>query len=221
MPSAIPLRDAEFETFLYNWKTLLTASPTTYGLTAPDAVAISAAYTAWNAAYVLASSLLTRTRATVAAKDAEKVLALSLLREQYGIIKANPSVTNENKIAIGVRVSDPVPTPIPAPTTFPVLSVRMAGPQTQELMAVDVTTPTKRSKPAGTIGMLVVRAIGTVAAVDPEQCRLLGVYTRVPFQVGEFTAGDIGKVVTYFGRWTNAKGQEGPWSAPVSMILAN
>jgi hypothetical protein len=220
MASAIPQRDAEFNTYLFNWKTLLTATPAVFGMTATDATAISAQYTAWNTAYTAATNLLTRTRATVAAKDAAKVFALSLLREQYGIIKANPSVSNEDKISLGIRVSDPVPTPIPPPSTYPVVSVRMAASRTTELMAVDNTTPTKRARPAGTIGMLVVRAIGNVAAISPDQCQLWGISTRVPFLDEDFTSENIGKTVTYFARWTNGKGQEGPWSAPVSLILS-
>ena len=219
MASAIPLRDAEYDVYLYNWKTLLTASPTTYGMTGSDATAISNAYTDWHTAFLAASNLLTRTRATVAQKDAEKVLSLSLLREQYRIIKANPGVTDAAKINLGIVVNDPVPTPIPAPTTYPLLAVLNAAPLTQQLMMVDQSTPTSRAKPAGVVGALVVRAIGTVPAVDPAQCQLLGLYTRAPFLVNEFGSGDVGKVVTYFARWTNPRGEEGPWSPAVSQIL--
>lgn len=221
MPSPIPLRDAEYDAFLYNWSTTLTANPTTFGMVAADATAITAAYTAWHAAYVAASNVLTRTRATILQKNIEKAASLVLLREQYQIIKANPSVTDADKTDIGVRVNDPTPTVIPAPTTYPVLSVVQSAPLEHSIMAVDNTTPTSRAKPAGVVGMLVVRSIGVAAAVDPTQCDFMGFYTRVPFAAEAYDAGDAGKIATFFSRWTNAKGEEGPWSAPVSKIIGN
>lgn len=222
MASAIPTRDAEYDAFLFNWKTILTATPALYGMLAADAVAISAAYTSWHAAYVAASNLLTRTRSTVATKDSEKILSLSLLREQYNVIKANPSVLDANKVAIGVRVSDPVPTPIPTPTTNPVMAVIPSGTLQQLINMVDVTTPTTRAKPAGVVGALVVRAIrlATSPISEPENCTLLGFYTRTPFYVTEFGPSDTGKVADYFARWTNAKGEEGPWSPVASATIA-
>lgn len=222
MASAIPTRDAEYDAYLFNWKTILTATPALYGMLAADATAISNAYTTWHAAYVAASNVLTRTRSTVATKDAQKILSISLLREQYNIIKANPSVTDPNKIAIGIRVSDPVPTPVPAPTTNPVMAVIPSGTLQQLINMVDVTTPTTRAKPAGVSGALVVRKIVAVGQPipEPETCTLLGFYTRTPFYVTEFAPTDTGKVAYYYARWTNAKGEEGPWSPVASATVA-
>jgi len=222
MASAIPLRDAEFDAFLFNWKTTLTATPTVFGMVSADATAISNAYTAWHNAWVLASNLLTRTRANVANKDAQKILALSLLREQYTIIKANPAVTDANKVSIGIRVNDPVPTPVPAPTTHPLLAALASGPLQQLINMVDVTTPTTRAKPAGVVGALVVRGVraGSAPILEPESCTLLGFYTRTPFYVTEFGPTDAGKTADYYARWTNAKGEEGPWSPVASAVIA-
>lgn len=221
MASAIPLRDADFDAFLFNWKTTLTATPTVFGMVAGDATAISNAYTAWHAAWVLASNVLTRTRANVANKDAQKILALSLLREQYTIIKANPAVSDANKVSIGIRVNDPVPTPIPAPTTNPLLAVLPSGALQQFVNMVDSTTPTTRAKPAGVVGALVVRGIraSTAPIIEPDNCTLLGFYTRTPFYVNEFAPTDAGKTADYYSRWTNAKGEEGPWSPVASAVI--
>jgi hypothetical protein len=222
MASAIPTRDAEYDAYLFNWKTILTATPALYGMLAADATAISAQYTAWHNAYVAASNLLTRTRSTVATKDSQKILSLSLLREQYGIIKANPAVLDANKVAIGVRVTDPVPTPIPAPTTNPVMAIIPSGTLQQLVNMVDVTTPTTRAKPAGVTGALIVRKIlaATAPIPEPEACTLLGFYSRTPFYVTEFTPTDSGKIAYYYARWTNAKGEEGPWSPVASAMVA-
>lgn len=218
-PSFIPNRDADYDTFLFNFKTALTAAPATYGMVAGDAVAISAQYTNWHPAYVAATNVLTRTRTTIATKDAQRVLSISLLRAQCGIIRANPAVSDANKLALGIPPRDPVPTVIPPPATAPVLSALNSSPGVQSVLAVDTATPTSRAKPAGVIGLLLHKAVGAVAAIDPLQSVFEGLFTRTPATIS-FAAGDNGKVCTYFARWTNAKGEEGPWSAPVTCTVS-
>jgi hypothetical protein len=218
---AIPTDLASFDAYLYNWKTLLTASPTTFGLTAPDAVAITAQYTAFHAAYQIALAPETRTAPAVAEQSYRKALALILLRQQYNIIKANPSVTIENKTAIGVRVNDPVPSPIPAPVTAPVIVARNSGPLQMLVELSDFATPTTRRKPDGAVGAIVVKKVGVTPETNPDLCQWEGMYSRSPFYISGFAPGDVGKYVTFFSRWVNAKGEEGPWSAAFSQIISN
>lgn len=221
MPPAIPQRDNDLDAYVLNWKTLLTATPANYGLVAGDAVAISAQYTTFHAALLLVQNPATKTQVTVLAKDIARASMKVLLRAQYGIIKANPAVTDALKTGIGVRVSDPVPTPIPPPATYPVLAVINSAPLEHEINMRDNLTPTRRAKPAGTIGALVYRSVGTVAATDPAQLMLMGMFSRSTFVGDTFAAGDAGKIASYAARWTNSKGEEGPFSAIVTKIVGN
>lgn len=218
---AIPPADSLFDAFLYNWKTLLTAAPATYGMVAGDATAISNLYTTWHAAYVAASDVAHRTATIVATKNYQKALSLVLLRQQYTIIKANPAVLDANKTAIGVRVTDPVPTPIPPPSTAPVLSVINSAPLTMTFDVHDVTTPTTRRKPTGATGLVVVRKVGTSVETNPDACAFEGMFSRWPTMLATFDPADVGKFATFFARWVNAKGEEGPWSSGYSQIIAN
>jgi len=218
---AIPQRDADYDAYLNNWRTLMTATPALYGMLAADATAISLAYTNWHPAYVVVTNPATRTHAAVVAKDIQKASSQVLLRDQYNIIKANPAVLDVNKTSIGVRVSDTVPTPIPPPATFPLLNVFNSAAFQQSMEMHDSATPTIRKKPAGVIGALVYRGIGTVPAIDPEQLPLMGFFTRALFDAETFDALDAGKIATYAAKWTNAKGEEGPWSAMVSKVIPN
>jgi hypothetical protein len=43
--------------------------------------------------------------------------------------------------------------------------------------------------------------------------------TKQGFAVS-FSAADAGKRAYYYGRWVNARGQMGPWSAAVSLGVA-
>lgn len=218
-PSYIPAKDADFDAWLLNFTTLLTAAPTTYGLTAPDAVICAAQYTAWHPAYIAATDPSTRTSVTVAAKDAARVTAEQVIRPYAQQISKNASVTPGDKTAIGVNLPNNSPVPIPAPTSFPILGFRSATPLQHLLQYQDSDLGTGKAKPFGAIGLELYRAIGTVPAVDPSQAEYYAQVTKSPCRV-TFTAGDVGKTCTYFARWITRSGpggvaQSGPWSAPL------
>lgn len=217
--SYIPTRDAELESWLANFKTLIAANPTNYGLVAGDATTITNSYNAWHTDFLAATNPTTRTHVTIAAKEAQKILTLDVVRTYAATIRANGAVSDALKLGLGLNVHDTLPTPIPAPSTYPLLSINGAGPLMQDLRAADQTSPTRRAKPHGAAGLLMFRAIGTAAATDPGDAAFLGFVTKAAF-TSSFDSADDGKVATYFGRWTNAKGEVGPWSAPVSMRIA-
>lgn len=217
--SYIPLREADLDTWLANFKTKIAASPTTYGLQTSDATAITTAVTNWHNAYVTATSPSTRTKSTVITKNQMKAIVLTLVRSYAATIRANLAVSDSNKADLGLHVHDTQPTPIPPPATYPVLSVVGMGAGLQDLRACDQNTPDKRGKPVGASGLLVYRAVGTAPATDPAQAVFLAFVSRSDFQ-STFTSADAGKTATYFGRWTNGKGEVGPWSLAASAPIA-
>jgi hypothetical protein len=215
----IPSSDAALEAWLLNFKTLIAATPTNYGLVVADATVITNSYVAWHSAYVAATTPTTRNHVTIAAKDAQKILTVDVVRTYSTTIRANTAVSDSLKLGLGLNVHDTIPTPVPPPSTYPVLSVAVSGPLTQDLLAVDSATPTRRAKPHGSAGLLVFRAVGTTAETNPNNCPFLGFVTRAGIH-SPFESTDDGKIATYFARWTNAKGEVGPWSTAVSMRIA-
>lgn len=219
----IPPTDADFDAWLLNFTTLLTAAPATYGLTAPDAVACAAQYTAWHPAYLLAIDPSTRTSVTVAAKDAARVTAEQVLRPFAIQISLNQAVLPGDKVAIGVNLPNNTPVPIPPPLTFPQLSFRSAEPLVHILQWQDSGLGTGKKKPFGAIGCELYRSIGTVPATDPDQADYSGTFTKSPLR-STFTPAQVGKVCTYFARWITRSGpggvaQTGPWSAPLTVSV--
>lgn len=218
----IPTRDADFESWLLNFSTLLTAAPTTYGLTAPDAVAVAAEYTAWNAAYLLATDPSTRTPVSVAAKDSARASAEAVVRPFAVLISLNAAVLPGDKVAIGVTLRNTTPTPIPAPVIAPAIELIKATPLVQQLQIRPVGS-TSKAKPAGSVSIEVARSVGTVAATDPAQLSIVGQYGKTPL-IQTFTAPDQGKIVTFAARYRTQSGpagvsQAGPWSALSSFVV--
>lgn len=217
--SYIPSRDSDLDPFLNNFQALIAADPTDFGLAAGDATAITASYTAWHLAFEAATNPITRNHITIAAKDAQKILTLDVVRTYAATIRANVAVSDSLKLQLGLHINDDLPTPVPPPSTYPLLTISGSGIGLQDLRAADQLTPTRRAKPAGSAGLLVFRAIGTAPTVDPADAAFMGFVTKTKF-TSSFASPDDGKVATYFARWTNGKGELGPWSGPVSMRIA-
>lgn len=218
----IPKSDSGFASWLSNFSALLTASPTTYGLSAPDAVVVAAENTAFQSALTAASDPTTRTSVTVAAKDAARATAESIVRPFAVSISLNATVSNGDKTAIGVTVRSTTPTPIPAPVAVPSIELIKATPLVQQLQ-IRQTGSTSKAKPAGAVSIEVARSIGTVPATDPDQLQIVGQYGKTPL-LQNFVAGNQGKVVTYAARYRTQSGpggvsQAGPWSALVHFTV--
>jgi hypothetical protein len=217
--SYIPTRESEMDNWLNNFKTLIAASPTTYGLAVSDATAITNAYNAWHTAYQAAINPSTRTKATVMAKNDQKANVLFVVRGFVATIQANRGVSNSLKEGLGLRVHDSTPTPVPPPNTKPVLKITRIEQGFMDVAATDEATPNKRGRPQGSAGMLLYRAVGPDSVSDPAQATFL-TFVGKPAVTSTFTAADRGKTATYFARWTNARGEVGPWSQGVSVSIA-
>lgn len=217
--SYIPSRDGDLDTWLTQFKTLIAASPTSYGLVSSDATAITSAYNAWHTAYLAATNETTRSKLTVMAKNEQRAIVLGLVRGYAATIRANKAVSNELKAGIGLHVPDTQPSPVPVPTTQPLLTVTGISQGLQQLNAADQLTPAKKAKPAGATGLLIFRTVAETAVSEPTDAEFVSFVTRAAFQ-SQFAPADNGKTATYFGRWTNGKGEMGPWSPPASMRIA-
>lgn len=219
--SYIPQSDADFNNWITNFAGLLTADPTAVGETAPTAAVMQADADAWATAYAAATDPATRTSPTVAAKDNARFTAEQTARPIAIRIRNNSAVTDAQRADYGLTIPKTVPTPIPAPTSFPILGLRKATPGAQQLQYQDSDLGTGKAKPFGAIGIEVFRSIGTVPATDPAQATYFATATKSPF-TSSFVADDKGKVCTYFARWVTRSGpagiaQVGPWSAPLDV----
>ena len=176
-------------------------------------VAVAAA----EAAYDAATNPETRTRGSIADKNAAFNAAETLCGRFAMEIKYNNVISDGLKLNVGVTPPNPQRTPRPAPSTQPVISVVGATEGSQTLTFRDSVTG--RNKPPGVTNIQVYRVIAPEAVQDRAGAELYSAFSRNPIGV-EFSEADDGKVATYFARWADAKGQVGPWSLPTSMRIA-
>ena len=219
MTSYIPARDTNLQAWAANFSTKITANPPLYGLTSADAAAIAAPVAAYTAALSIVTTPATKTKTTVADKDAARASMLALVRPYAQLVRNNAGVSNEDKLALGLTIPDTSPTPIPAPTTQPVISVPVLTPGTAVLRYADTTSPTSRAKPAGVIGMQLFGSQDATPPVDPADWNFLGIVTTQPYEID--TSGmDPTKVLNLTARWQTRRGLVGPFAASVQIRIA-
>ena len=205
-----------------NFDSLITAAPATYGLVAGDAVNIAAAVGPLQAAYDLASDPGTRTSVTIAARDAAFANARAVCFPYAVTISQDASVTNANKLAVGVTPRSTVRTTVPTPTAVPVLAHVSSASLRALVTATNSETPGRKAAPLGCTTEF-YWTVGTVAATDPEQLKYQGKRTRFPTEI-TFDAADRGKIVTVAARYSKRNGTaggeaSGPFSDLISFIV--
>lgn len=207
--SYIPSRDADFQVWLDNFSSMITADPTAYGLSSSDATALATLTTTYSDALLAATNGSTRGPSTVEAKNVARVNAEGRARELAVMIQANPAVSDEQKTNLGITVRKTNRTPVPAPTSSPILSFIAATPLQHTLRFSDQNTPDSRARPFGCAMLQLnvwIAPSGTAPSGPPSQ--VLSV-TRNPVAVN-FETADRTKVATYVARWQTARALLGP-----------
>jgi hypothetical protein len=225
----IPAPLALFSTFAQNFTNLVVASPVTYGMTGPDATSIMVANDLFQNAYALSkkTSPTTRTSTAVSDTSSKKFTLTQLLRSWASQIRLNPGVSDADKVALGLRLPNNAPTPIPTPATWPVLGIQGYRPLGIQLRYHDSSTPTLKAKPYGAIGGELYVGVSTAPLGSASLCTFQGIFTK-NYPIISFLSGDAGKIATFFARWVtrgaphgSEESQVGPFGPGVSAGIAS
>ena len=147
--------DAELYTGSESFSTKISATPTAYGLTAAQASSYASLNSVYAASYMAAQDPETRTKGQVAAKNTARDNLRIAASDLAKIIDGTPSVTDQQKIDLGLNVRK-IPSPMPPPGTPYQLKVEL-------LPNGSLKLKWKCNNPAGSTGTLyhVYRKVGT------------------------------------------------------------
>ena len=214
----MPKADAPFRDWLWTFASLIQADPQKYGFDSSDATIIMNHYNSYNAAYQLVQSNATRTPSAIAQKDAIKAAARASCRVYAMLCKSNQGVTNQDKLDLGLHIND-TPSPVPVPSTAPMLMIQSAFSGEHVIRYADEMTPASRRKPEGV--KFIEIACNIAPGPDPvvANATIIELTGRQPITIAQSQA-NAGATASYFGRWVNTKGEKGPWGLPVAMIIA-
>lgn len=215
----MPQTDDGFWHWLQNFSSLIAADPAKYGMTQADATIITDHFEAYSPLWTKSKQPSIRTTSLIQNKDAVKAAAMGSCRVYAQIIKANQGVDEEDKSALGLRIDDTTPTPIPVPDSSPMLMIQAAFSGEHVIRYADENSPASRRKPHGVQFIELYCNVSHGANPDQSTAKAVGLFGKQPIKV-EQEQTDAGKTATYFGRWVNTKGEAGPWGLPVCMTIA-
>lgn len=216
---AIPTQDPRLAAWSTNWETRVSASPTTFNLTAAQATAYTALHDAFIEAYDAVSTPGARSKSLVAAKDTAKLELLKYGRELYAYVQASLSVSNADKELVGVTVRKTVLTPVGPPTGAPVVEV-MSRLGTSVTLKLHDGTGSRRGRPIGVSGASVFSHVGPNPPVNVEDWVFQGNSTKTRVTAVFPPETPAGTVVYFTAFWYSPTAQSGPGCQPVSAVIA-
>ncbi|MCH8852331.1 MAG: hypothetical protein IID41_06710 [Planctomycetes bacterium] len=220
MADYIPGPDAEFDGWQENWVTYAVANAVALGLDPlADIPAIQAAKIAWDTDYDGNLTAQAAAQAARAAKDTERDTYVTLLRSFSQQIQNRSGTTDEQRGGLGITIPDTTPTPVPAPTTAPVLNI-VTDERLRHVVEASKTPEEGGGlgKPSGVRGVQLWRKIGEPAPANETELAFASEFTRTRMTLDyQMTQG--GQTVYYQARWVSTRGDTGPWGELVSATV--
>jgi hypothetical protein len=133
-------------------------------------------------------------------------------------LQASAAVSDDERAALNITIPDPTATPVTAPTTRPIVTIQCQARLQHIIGFMDEATPTRRSKPAGALGVEIWHKIDGPPPTDPSELTFVALDTATPYTV-DFSGADGGKMAHYWLRWVTATGLKGPWSDTASATI--
>ena len=168
----------------------------------------------WNIKYPLSQNENTRTKVTVKDKDDAKDKLINHLRKIYADIPAS-ILTNQDRINLNLLERDSTRTPPAVPTSKPIVLV-----STQNRLEHTIYfagSEGSNAKPHGARGCQIWFKIGD-PVVETSELSYMATPTASPY-LYHFNGKDAGKIVHYWLRWENTRGEVGPWSDVITTTI--
>lgn len=215
---SIPSSHIKFNTLQGVVVALLVAKGVSWGVLPATITDAIAKQTAWAAAYTLSTGRTTKSVGNTAARNTLQVTYAAFLKGVFELnLMYNASILPADNIALGIKTVSGTHATIPAPTTVPVVAIGYNASLQQSVKFTNSTTG-KKGKPKGVGFLEVWYKIGDPAPVAMTDC-INKANIHKWGDVISFNLADKGKMVYYFARWVDTKGQEGPWTLPFSAVI--
>jgi hypothetical protein len=200
-----------------NLVTIVTPTPTDWGLTAGEVTSYSTKATAFDDALTIARTPATRTAPAIEAKNIVKKILMDATIDVARTITAVPTVSNAQLLELGLN-ERPNPQPRPVPSEPPVIEVMSVSGRIVKVRIHDGATES-RKKPHGAVGANVYSFVGPEAPTDPRAYHYDGLATRATFEIEFDTSVASGATIWLSAQWVSARGQMSPGSTPIPFTL--
>lgn len=219
MADYIPARDADCLQFLTNAGSYINANSTALGVPTARASLLMSQVTAFGSALGTHTTAQTAAQSARAAKDAARDAVVATARQIVATLQSNTAVTPAQKEAIGIPVHDSGRSPVPPPSVLPGVVLETTRRLEQTLRIVDSADPTRKAKPQGVSAWQVFVKVGPTQPTDTDDCSLATTSGKSKVTLS-FGGADAGKTAWLMVRAVNNKGEAGPASDPVEILIA-
>ena len=218
----VPTADGEFDAWLANFVAFANTNLAKLGVSAGDMGAVVATRNAWSSRYAAHGTAKATAQSARSDKDKARENVLALVRPMVRRIQATATVTNAERDALGITISDGTKTAAAVPTTAPICHIGNGERLRHVIGFRDSENPSRRSKPAGVKAVEIfftLTPVGAPTPTDPAEFEHLAQDSATPYVV-EYSGADAGKNAHYIVRWVNSRGEKGPWSEVFSAAIA-
>jgi hypothetical protein len=216
----IPHEEASFVPWANNFVSQVTQKGAAWGISDAEKTKLTEYHDTFVQKYDTAMNPATGTQAAIQEKNDAKDDFIAYIRRIYRMrILHSDTVTKADRDLLQVPIHDTINTPIPPPSTAPLLTTDTSVHLQHKLKAVDSVATRKRGGlPAKVRGVEIWRKIDGAQPADDSEFSYLATSTSST-HVESYALGCAGKIVWYRCRWVNGRNQPGPWSEIVSAIV--
>ena len=217
MATLFPGSDAKLLEWSTTFNAGLAANFALLGMTSAQAALYTTRHTAFAMALTAATTPATRTSITIGVKDEAKRQLKQLASGYSMMLQGNPSVSNAQREALGLRPRV-MPTPIPPPGTSPVIEIKgVTGWKVS--IKLKSANGSHRGRPPLCSQAVVFSYTGATPPADITKWVYQGQTSKLVVDVQFSSTLASGTTVWLSAQWLNAKGESGPATFPVSTVL--
>ncbi|MDR1525686.1 MAG: hypothetical protein LBS79_10620 [Tannerella sp.] len=217
----VPKKDAIFKDWAVQLVKQLDERATKLGLPSDRLLELKEAMASFNAAYDIAINPATRTPGAVERKNEMRKTFEGMLRKFVAEFITNSSkVADWERIDMGLPVHDKRPTPHPVATTYPLVTkTERLAPGHYKFHYRDVDSEESAAKPFGTQGAEFGYAITDGSKPVTYNDFIHSDFdTRTPYEK-QYDPPTFGLTLTLAARWENTRGEKGPWSPVITLVI--
>jgi hypothetical protein len=213
----IPEADIMFNAWQANLLLKLSAGSTEWNIPSTAITLLQTKQARWETAFAVAQDPATRTKGSVKEKqEARKDYELELRKQLKAYVTYNLLISDRQREDMALPVHKTTHSPAPIALDAPWLKAH-----TDLLRHVTFDyggSETSKAKPDGQHGMEMVWEIADEKPAHVRNLSHSAFDTRSPLTL-EFDEEERGQTLWYAARWENTRGEKGPWSEILSVVI--
>ena len=221
IPLFLPRREVDLLLWSRNYDQLTNETPEAYGLTVEQCAHYSVLHAQFEETYKTARQPDTNSRSATAGKNTARDALIAEAKGLVAIVQAFPGTTDAMRSALGLRIRDANPSPIPPPDSPPILTVLYCLGRRARLRLLQHDVSGRRGKPAGALGATILIYAGTHPPADPYEWRFAMNASRPEFDLVFPWSIPPGAKVWITAMWFNARMQTSEPAAERSVYVTD